>query len=178
MSEDSTCRPGAGEPPAKVSAVRFDGVLARGHREAVEAAVPRGPRTCPVALDTWARPLEDAVRIRADRFLPAFPAARRAIGHSMRVEAGAALWRFAGARRAGEGWHIDPLAHSRLYAFWYGGDFDGGELEVEGEEVYTLMPNSLLVFWPGVPHRVHPVLRGERLSLHLVLSRWRCSRAG
>ena len=153
------------------AAVVYRNVLSAEHRDAVEAAVPVGRRFESVEPWGWAWPVERAIRTRADQFLRSFPAARRAIGADMAVEGGSALWRGEEGGRSGEDWHTDRLPRSSLYALWYGGEFEGGELETEAG-LFAPARNSLLVFWPGAPHRVLPVRAGARLSVHCVLSRW------
>ena len=153
-------------------AVVLDDVLPCDAVKAVEAAVPLGPRVVQADLRPggWARSIEDAIRARFDRLAAPFPLARRRIGQSLRVDGGSAVWTEAGA--APVGWHVDPVAPSALWVFWYGGEFEGGALETEAG-CFVVRRNSLLAFCPNERHRVRQVTRGARLAIQFVLLRWR-----
>ena len=64
-------------------------------------------------------------------------------------------------------WHVDNLAMAHggeavAVVIWYGGDFDGGALEVEGAGVWPVRRNCLLAHDTRRRHRVLPVTRGRR----------------
>ena len=68
------------------------------------------------------------------------------------------------------GWHRDSTPYC-LQVLWYGGQFEGGEVDVSGGGTVSrvsVRPNSLVAFAPGrSAHRVLPVRSGRRLAVCL-----------
>lgn len=81
------------------------------------------------------------------------------------------------AHRVSVRWHRDHGAKNGevLRLIWYGGDFEGGELEVKKRLGRNLRAkpahNSLVCFNSANVHRRRPVLRGVRLAMIFGLMR-------
>lgn len=163
-----------------MSAVVVPDVLTDLEAAAMEAAVPAipfGPRVkADLSIpDGWARPIEAAIRRHYDELAAPFPAARRSIGVSLVVAGRGAVWVSGAARREPEVWHHTDMPASEICVIWFGGDFEGGALEVEGWGCAAVRRNSLLAYWPGARHRTLP-MTGERLAVRFGLRRWRYPR--
>ena len=157
-------------------AVVVPDVLTAPEAAAMETAVPFGPRVkVDLAMGGWAKPTEAAIRRHYDELAAPFPDARRSIGPSLVVEGRGAVWAAGAARGEPEDWRRSNTPRSGFIVIWYGGDFEGGTLEVDGEDRYAVWRNSLLAFWPGDRHRVLP-MTGTRLSVRFGLRRWRFPR--
>ena len=157
-------------------AVVVPDVLAAPEAAAMEAAVPFGPRVkADLSMGGWAKPIEAAIRRHCDELAEPFPDARRSIGRSLVVAGKGAVWTAGAARGETVGWRRSDMPRPEFCVIWYGGDFEGGALEVEGEGRYVVWRNSLLAYWPGHRHRVLP-MTGVRLSVRFGLRRWRFPR--
>ena len=157
-------------------AVVVPDVLTAPEAAAMEAAVPFGPRVkADLAMGGWAKPIEAAIRRHYDDLAAPFPVARRSIGRSLVVAGRGAVWAAGAARGEPEGWRRSNTPRPEFCVIRYGGDFEGGALEVEGGDRYAVSRNSLLAYWPGDRHRVLPTT-GARLSVRFGLRRWRFPR--
>ena len=162
-----------------MSAVVVPDVLTEPEAAAMEAAVPEvligGRVRADLTIDGWAKPIEAAIRRHYDELAAPFPVARRSIGVSLVVAGRGAAWVSAATLREPEGWHRSDMPASEICVIWFGGVFEGGDLEVEGWGRAAVHRNSLLAYWPGARHRMLP-MTGERLAVRFGLRRWRYPR--
>ena len=135
----------------------------------VESSIPVGSITVLKGGEEWIRPIEDVIRRRYDMLSAPFPNARKSIGQNLRVLPASAVWRIAG-EDSGQGWHSDQHPKSHIWAFWYGGEFEGGDIETEAG-IQGVRRNSILAFPARDQHRVLPVSQGMRLSIQFILNR-------